>query len=237
MAQENKFIRLYAKFSATTSYPSDSSTFYADKFEKDFPAFLKKNPETINYPFKKLTAKTGCDVITSSDGNFRIYSWDTWQGGTMHVFRSVYQWKANGNVYTQVPTYEEGDAGTFCSAIFTVPINNQPYYLAVTNGIYSTKDSRQSISVFSVKGNQLNTSVRLFKTKTQQLNTIDVDFDFFSVVDRPERPLKLITYNEDRKIIRIPVVNDQGKVTKRTILYQLKGQSFEFTGIETGVRK
>ena len=70
-------------------------------------------------------------------------------------------------------------------------------------------------------------TLKLFKTKTDLLNEINVYFDFFSVVDRPERPLRLIKYDTDKKIIYIPIVFEKGKVTDRYILYQFNGQYFE----------
>jgi len=236
-AQENKFVKLCSKLNSFIQADNDSVVFYTDKFETEFTRFIKNKPATLNYPFKVLVDSNFCDVITSTDGNFRIYSWDSWRGGTMHIFKTVYQWKSNGKVFTKVPKYEEGDAGSFCSKIFTVNINDKPYYLAVTNGIFSTKDAIQSISAYSIEGNKLVDTVRLFKTKTKILNSIDVEFDFFSVADRPERPLELITFDDKMKIIYIPVIGNKGQVTKKSILYQVKGSYFEYIGIESGKRK
>lgn len=237
-SQENKFVKLYSKLDSFTQGDDyDSISFYSDKFENEFTSFIKNNPATLNYSFKKLIDSNYCYIGTSDDGNFRIYSWDTWTGGTMHIFKEIYQWKSNGKIFAKVPKYEEGDAGRFCSKIFTANFSNKPYYLAITNGIFSTKDAMQSISAFSIEGNKLVDTVKLFKTKTKSLNTINVAFDFFSVVDRPERPLQLITYDNAKKIIYIPVVDDKEQVTKKNILYQLKDRHFEFIGIETGMRK
>jgi hypothetical protein len=236
-AQEDKFVKLYAKVKSFARGDVDSLNLYSEKFENEFTSFIKNNPGTLNYPFKKLSDSIFSGVKTSSDGNFRIYSWDTETGGTMHFFKVMYQWKANGKVFTRMFQSEEGDPAYFCSKIFTVNINNKPYYLAVANGIYSSKESRQSITCYSIEGNKLMDTVRLFKTKAKKLNTIDVAFDFFSVVDRPERPLELITYDEKLNIIYIPVVDDKDQVTKKNLLYQLKGRYFEYIGIETGKRK
>ena len=85
--------------------------------------------------------------------------------------------------------------------------------------------------------NQLIDTTKIFKTKTKKLNNISVEFDFFSVADRPERPLELISYDEKKKIIYIPLVNNNGKVSNKNILYQLKGGYFEFIGFENGKRK
>lgn len=236
-SQENRLANLYSKLTSFIQVDDDSLSLYSDKFEKEFTSFIKDKPTTLNYPFNELIDSNFCYVKTSSDGRFRIYSWDTWTGGTMHFFKEIYQWKNNGEVFTKVPNYKEDDAGRFCSKIFTVNINDQPHYLAVTNGIFSTKDAMQSISAYTIEGDELIDTVKLFKTKTKTLNSIDVEFDFFSVADRPERPLELITYDDKQKIIYIPVVDDKGQVTKRNILYQLKGPYFEFIGMETGIRK
>lgn len=235
-SQENIFVNLYSKLSFVQS-DYDSILIYSEKLGKEFTSFIRANPTTLNYSFRKLIDSNNCHVKTSSDRNFRIYSWDTWTGGTMRIFNEIYQWRDKGKVFTKVPTYTDGDPGSFCSKIFTVTINNKPYYLAVTNGIYSSKDAMQSISVYTIENNKLTDTVKLFKTKKERLNRIDVEFDFFSVVDRPERPLELITYDNKQKIIYIPVVGDKGKVTNKNILYQLKGRYFEFIGIETGKRK
>jgi hypothetical protein len=235
-SQERKIVKLYSKLASFIPGDYDSISLYSNRFSNEFSSFVKNNPGTLNYAFQKLIDSTNCRVQTSVDGNFRIYSWDTWTGGTMHFYKEIYQWKDNGKVFTKIPIREEGDPGSFCSKIFTVHINKQPYYLAVTNGIYSTKDAMESISVYKIDNNNLVDTIELFKTKSKTLNNITVEYDFFSAADRPERPLELITYDHKQKIIYIPVVNDKGQVTTKYILYQLKGHHFEFIGIETGKR-
>jgi hypothetical protein len=230
-SQENRLVKIYSKLASFAPSDYDSTGFYADKFEKELTGFIRNNPATLDYPFKELIDSNFCDIATSDDGNFRIYSWDTQTGGTMHFFKTICQWKSNGKVFMEAPAHEEGDAGSFCSKIFTVNIGNQPYYLAVTNAIFSTKDAMQSIAVYNIENSRLVDTVKLFRTKTQRLNKIDVPFDFFSVKYQPERPLELITYDNKQKIISIPVVNDKGQVTRKYILYQLKDHYFEFTGI------
>jgi hypothetical protein len=131
-----------------------------------------------------------------------------------------------------VPHFQEGDPGSTCSAIYTVIVRGKTYYLVITNGTYSTKDISQSIGVLNIENNQLVDTVRLFKTKTRVLNQIDVNFDFFSVVDRPERPLALIVYDEKQNSVRIPVVNGKGQVTKRNLIYKLQDKYFTYRSVE-----
>ena len=56
---------------------------------------------------------------------------------------------------------------------------------------------------------------------------ISVEFDFFSVVDRPERPVRVIKYDKSKKIIYIAIVHEDGKVTDKFIQYKFNGNYFE----------
>jgi hypothetical protein len=155
----------------------------------------------------------------------------------MRYFNEIDQYRSNGKVFAQAVTKSEGDPGSFCSRIYMVNIADKVYYLSIDNGIYSTKDVAQSIQVYTIDQDQLMDTARLFKTKKQLLNKIDVQFDFFSVVDRPERPVNVITYDEQQKIVYISVVNNKGAITGKDIVYRLKDGYFEFTGIEKATRQ
>lgn len=213
---------------------SDSLTIYSDLFTKKMDQYIKENPETFNYPFKKLVDESYLHINTS--GLLRIYSWDTWMGGTMKQFNNIYQYNSGPVSKIVSETYDNHDIqggedlydpGTFCSAIYTINTINKFYYIVITNGIYTSKDSRQSVECYAIENRKLNRDVKLFKTSEGMTSHIDVDFDFFSVVDRPERPLKLIKYNETKKLLYIPIVYENGKVTKKFIEYKFNGQYFE----------
>lgn len=236
-SQENRFAILHSRLLESLHGDWDTTMACSKKFSNQFTNFIRANPATLAYPFKKLIDSNYIQIKTSGDGNFRIYSWDTWTGGTMHEFNTIYQWSDNGKVFSKLPRADKNDPGSFVSQIFTVSISGKPHYLAVTNATYSTKDARQSIAAYTINNGKLIDTVKFFKTKTKRFNRIDVGFDFFSVVDKPERPLELITYDDKLKIIYIPVVGDKGQVTNRNILYQLKNKSFAFIGIENGKQK
>jgi hypothetical protein len=235
-SREQQLSALYAKLyeSRYGDGEPDSADSYSEQFGKQFIAFIEHNPATLSHPFKVLSENNPIQIRTSGDGNFRMYTWDNVTGGTMRFFRTVYQWKCNGQTFIKALNTEEDDPGSFVSEIFTVHVGGSPHYLAVTNGIYSSKESSQSVSVFRIDSCKLNDSVRLFRTRTARLNSIDVYFDFFSVAARPERPLRLITYDEKRKVLLIPVADEKGKVSNGNLRYQLKGAWFTYTGIENG---
>ena len=54
-AQEDKFIKLYSKLESFARGDVDSLNLYSEKFETEFTGFIKNNPATLNYPFKKLS--------------------------------------------------------------------------------------------------------------------------------------------------------------------------------------
>jgi hypothetical protein len=203
-------------------------------FRNKIELYTSQYPLTLSYEFDSLR-KDNIDIIDSEDKLLRIYSWDTRLGGTMYDFGNVFQYRSDNKVYSKIAydtTSGEGEYIPFYSEIFTLKANNHTYYLAVYNGIYSSKDASQSIRIFTIENSNLINSVKLIKTKNGPINSIDVSFDFFSVVDRPERPLRLIKYDKEKKIVYIPIVYENGKVTDRYILYEFTGQYFEYAGTQ-----
>ena len=145
----------------------------------------------------------------------------------MHEYKNLYQFKTGDKVYTIDLDHEEGDMGTNFTDIFSLEANNKIYFLTISGGSESTKDAYQIVKSYSISDSTINDSIPLIKTESGLQNSILIEYDFFSVVDRPERPIKLIKYDADKKIIYIPVVLENGKVTDRFILYQFTGQYFE----------
>ncbi|HAO06180.1 hypothetical protein [Chryseobacterium mucoviscidosis] len=223
---ENKelfFSKEYEKFSQNDDYDGKESQ--SLHFSAEFKKFISENPETLLYNFKNLNNKVS--IITSEDKKLRFYVWDTELGGTMKSFDQIIQYSSNGKVKT-IYNKEQSDTPYFISEIIKVPLNNQMYYLVISNGIFSTKDMAQAIQAFTIRKDLLIDSDKIFKTKTTTLNKIQVDFDFFSVVDRPERPLKLITFEKDK--LYIPIVNKDGVVSKKFLVYQLNNNYFQYIG-------
>jgi hypothetical protein len=226
---EDDLVHEYSKLESFSEQHNFDSIAYEDSvFRNKFADYIQKYPFTLTYPFKKLNDELY--VVTSDDSLLRIYSWDTWSGGTMHYFNNIFQFKSGKNIYFKLlfdtSDEEEGDP-LFYSNIYTLNANEKVYYLCVNNGIYSTSDASQSIKVFCIENNRLNDTVHLIKTNTGVQNEIIVEYNFFSVIDRPERPIELIKYDTTKKIIYIPLVLDDGKVTDKFIRYQFNGKYFQ----------
>ena len=213
----------------TTISPSDSLERENKSFQAGLLDYTSANPETISNSFQDFV-KAGLILATSDDGLFRIYSWDTQTGGTMHFYDNIYKYKSGDKVYSitgKRDTIEGGDPRSWYSEIYTLVNNGKKYYLGLENSEYSTKDLSQSIKFFTINNNSLNDTVSLLKTGSKKMNTVGINYNFFSVEDHPERPLKLIVYDEKNKTISVPVVDDKLKVTKKYDVYRFNGEYFE----------
>lgn len=225
-----KEVRKYSTYG--NSYDENKLGGANDAFEKSLLKYTK-SIATLKYNFPKLG-----DLIiiaTSGDGKFRTYSWDLEDGGTMHDYSTVYQYQgADGKIYSRADkkvSIEESGAGSFVYNIFPVSSNSGKIYAVCSTFIGSTSDHYGSVGLVKIKGRELINSVKLFKTKKGLTDSIGFEYSFFSVVDRSERPLKLIAFDEKTSTIKIPVViNDKefpnGRVTNKFINYKFDGNYF-----------
>ena len=197
------------------------------KANEDFQKMLvrhARNPLTLAADLDELK-KLGVRIATSDDGFFRIYSWNTELGGSMRMFRNVYQYKSGGKVYSRAVSDARAAEGSWYSEIYSHKTSGKTYYLSIGHSILSGKDNRQEIRAFNISGNALN-DAKLIKTKEGPTNRLRILFDFFSVYKRPERPLKLITYDKATQEITLPLVDAKYQVTEKTITYKFDGSHF-----------
>ena len=219
---EKDLVETYASISSFFRIDYDSLQYYSQRFDEKISTYLEKYPATFKHPFVQL--KEHCFITTSADSLLRIYSWDTWLGGTAHIFKSIAQFQSGEAIFLE----EIGGMGFF-PEIYTVKTRQKTFYLAISHGIFSTADAGQSLEAFSIEQNELR-PVELFNTKGKMSSSISFEFDFFSVVDRPERPLKLIKYDEKKKTISVPVIAENGAVTEVFTMYRFNGKYFEALG-------
>ena len=232
-AIEKELVGLYGKINENSAYSSNSDGELLEKSNEEFKQKLlnhTKIASTLKHKFSELEKEIS--ITTSKDGKFRVYSWDRMDGGTMHFFETVYQFQgADGRVYSKSNDLEEGDSGSFVYEIFEVEAKTEKVYLVCSTSILSTSDAYQSVNLFEIENNSLNSNIKLIKTKTKLNNSLGFEYDFFSVVDRKERPIKLILFDKKTKTISIPVVIDDtkfqyGKVTNKFISYKFNGTYF-----------
>ncbi len=207
----------------------DSVDFHNTLFKKLLVRYLTEHPSTLNTALSKVV-KAGLMIASSPDSLFRIYSWDTESGGTMRFYDNVYQYKSGNKVYCRVSEKDTSDLGdplSWYSEIYTMSDGGKKYYMGVYNADYSNRDKAQGIKFFTIEKDELNSDVKLAKTKDGASSELGISYDFFSVVDLDERPFKLVTYDGDKKTISMPVVDENGKVTDKFTLYKFINGFFE----------
>lgn len=218
------------KYSNYGSASDDEKLSEANEVFKEKLLRYTKIPATLDYKFDKLNELMR--NAASEDGRFRVFSWDTEDGGTMHNFSKVYQYRgADGKVYSKTDGLTEGDAGSFVYDVFTLDTRSGKVYIVCTNFIGSTQDHYQSANLFKIEGGKISDQAKLIKTKSGLTNTLGFGYNFFSVVDRSERPIKLITFDPKTKTLKIPVVIadaefPNGRVTDKFIAYKFNGANF-----------
>jgi hypothetical protein len=214
------------------NYDDDKLDKANEEFNKKLLKYTKK-AATLKYDFPKFGKLI--IIATSKDGKFRTYSWDEEHGGTMHDYTVVYQYQgADGKIYSWTDkdaATDSGNIGAFVHSIYSVNSKAGKIYIVCLTFIGGTSYQYGSANLYKINGNKLIDKVKLFKTKKGFTDSIGFDYNFFSVVDRPERPIKLILFNEKTKTVKIPIVikndeNDYGTVTNKFINYKFNGNYF-----------
>jgi hypothetical protein len=209
----------------TIDYRSQDNGKANEIFAKKLKYYTEKYPFTINQDFTALKA-AHLNISSSADSLFRIYSWDTWKGGTMHFFENIFQYKIGTKTISLLDTPKgDGDNRPNYRKLYTFKVNDHTYYLCDYITIGSSKDIGEGIQVFDIENGVLNNNVRIIKTKSGLHNKLSYEYDLGTVVDWKVRPS--VNFDSQTKTIKIPVVVSNGKVTHNFIIYKFTGQYFE----------
>jgi hypothetical protein len=128
-----KKIEYWDEHRSEESYRGEDSLSKAnDVFGNKLKRYAETYPASISLPFNSLQ-KARLDIFTSADGLFRIYSWDTWMGGTMHIFANVLQYKVgNKTKASLLKDLHDADGGApFYSNLYTFRTGGAIYYFGI----------------------------------------------------------------------------------------------------------
>ncbi len=232
-ALERELLTHLESVSATGNYSGnydETRLFEANDKIREILLSKGRDVDVLRYGFPNLQDEMY--VATSSDGKLRVYSWDKQTGGTMRDFASVFQYQGrSGKVFTWTGDDLGDSAGSFYVNIYHVNSRTGPIYLATSTFIGSTSLHGHSIQVVRIVGDKLDLKSNLIRTPSGLKNSVGFAYDFFTVVDRPERPINLFQFDAVRKTFRFPVVIEdnktpQGRVTDKFITYRFDGRYF-----------
>jgi len=190
-------------------------------FGKKLKYYAEKYPATIMQNFV-LLKKQYLGISTSSDGLFRIYSWDTEEGGTMYSFENVFQYKSGNKTFAVLDTPSTNPI--YCK-ILTVKSNLHQIYAASFLYIESSRYHDEGIQIFKIEGDKLNDKFKAVKTGAGMHSEVNYEYDLSSVKDLNNIPS--IIFDSRQQTIKLPTVDVKGRFTKGFINYKFTGKYFE----------
>ena len=201
-----------------------------DYFDSLLLKYTSSNPETITYTFNSLQDKYMA-IATSVDGLFRIYSWDTKTGGTMHIFRNIFQYKSGAKIFSRKVNPEDkldGDPGYYYSSINEIVSEKKKYYITESTSVLRIGLTYNKVKIFSIENTKLNDTAKLIKTKDGIKNELAFEMDKDSPENRDRYVIDIGSgYDKAKKIISIPLILENSEITFKKIKYQFTGKYFE----------
>jgi hypothetical protein len=183
---------------------------------------LSKEPKTLSFKFK---LPNGIWTASSPDGALRIWSWDTWTGGSMAHCNSLAQYRTSHGVRTQLLGDTASTGGNCCWEIYSVKRENgEMVYLPVMRGKYSNKDAAQTILAYVIRGDSLLHTKKLFVVKNKAFDSIEIGYDYFTNMLPNSRDIHV----RDKKLF-VPLVEGDS-VTERWLQYTFDGKAFVYKG-------
>jgi hypothetical protein len=223
----------YVKSTIDKSGWQDSIAQADSIFEAKLLYYTGKVPATLIQSFNLLKKNNfTIHISTSTDGLFRIYNWDNESGGTMRFYDNVFQFKSGNKVISGILPYcyqlEDGDPGCWYSdTIYTVKGNKNTYYVAIYGVVASSKVSGFGVKFFKIENGSLNDTVHLVRTKSGLSKSILYELDNNSYGSQHSTGDGDIRYDRKTNTIYIPVVWEDGTITKDYIKYRFNGKYFE----------
>jgi len=194
-------------------------------FGEKLKYYAERYPTTINQDFA-LLRKEYCKIYTSSDGLFRIYSWDTQEGGTMHSYENVFQYITGNKTLAVIDTpKDDGDICYTYTKILTVNSNKQRYYIANFLFIESSRYYNEGLQAFAIEDGKLDVNFKGIKTMSGLHNQINYEYDLSTVADMNKIPS--IIFDQAHNSIKMPVVDTKSRFINGYITYKFTGQYFE----------
>lgn len=231
-------------------------------YNEEFVDFVLKEPKTIDYPFDKLQEKEYVNIVTSEDGNLRLYYWDNCSGGTMIIWSNICQYRSNGNVYAyegsiknvkyNIPddnNREEDDYDIGCAVLGIKTIytySGEPVYLVNTYIRESSNWGYYSIEAIKIDNDKL-VSVPIFPKNMECLEEDVIEQmvekcylgyehtipDWYFRANNGEGWNWMFMYNDKSETLYVPYI-DNCSITDRYEMYRYDGEYMNYIGIDGG---
>ncbi|CAM3353221.1 hypothetical protein FLLO111716_05835 [Flavobacterium longum] len=230
-ARRAHFLDRYINGHDTTDM--DSIVVYNEKLQTRLLE-CTQTQESLDKPFKSLE-EYNVGLTRSPDGLLSIYSWDDETGGTMRYAISVFQFSDGHRVFSQKPIWLETEdpdesVSFFYDVLDEVVSGGKKYYVVKGVAVGSSAVSVHTVKIFSVEDGVLNSDARLIKTQTGIRNELSYEIDFSASPNRDNpinREEAWLQYDAKSHTICIPLIQENGRLTRKKIRYRFTGTYFE----------
>ncbi|WP_413669512.1 hypothetical protein ACEN9X_05870 [Mucilaginibacter sp. Mucisp86] len=205
---------------------NDSLVLANESFANKLKKYTAKCAFTINMHFNSLV-KERVSIVTSADGLFRIYSWNTQLGGTMHVHKNLFQYKTSYGIRSDFSSYKEVDGESIYLKLYTVKTNYKTYYLGISMAVLWSGYTADFINAFAIENKKLNDKLKIIKTEGGLENGLSAQYDCTSLVNRNVKEVPYLSFNLKTQTIHLPLILTDGKITGKYVNYKFNGQYFE----------
>ena len=206
-------VKHYSYFGVGNNY--DKQQYYLKKFENGLLNLTSKIPRSISHSFDSLKTR-GIQIVTSKDLLVRGYSWSTFSGGTASDDNRLIQYLTKDTVCAQLTSVNyESNWSYWFSDMEQLKIDGKTVYFFRAHSMASSKDALEGYLAYTFEDHKLK-EYRVFQYENNvHSHEYFFEYNFFSVVDRKERPIKLLKLN--KKKLTIPQTDTENKVVRGKI--------------------
>lgn len=254
-SMEEAEIKLLEVLETKYGHPDSTSGYM---FYDELIDLLIKEPRTVDYPFEKLQREGYANVVTSEDGNLRLYYWDNGSGGTWISWSNICQYRSSGKVYSYEGSImdvkygepsEQNEGNNNCAILGIKTIyddSDSPIYLVHAYIRKSSNWGYASMEAIRIEDDKL-VAAPIFKGGIG-----DIDFssdvndeigkcyrgveytiaDWYFTANNGEGWEWLFQFDGKSKILYVPQADP--KITDRYSLYRYNGESLYYIGVDGG---
>jgi hypothetical protein len=218
---------------AIKNQPSNFDQKKSVQTNKDMVDYMDKacqDPELLSAKLRKAS-DAGLGIADSPDKKLRVYSWDTYGGGTMHFFHSIAQYEVPGSEQTKVlklhpdehPTaeHDDPDAGWYFVSVDPIrTVDGKTVYLVMGDGVFSTIDHGVTVEAYSIEGGKL--------VKTPFFNTQKSVLDSISCYFHGRDSSGGIELADKKTTLKIPLLTADSVPTGKYLYYKFDGHKFVY---------
>lgn len=224
------------------------------RFYDELTDFVIKEPRTIEYEFEKLQSEGYANVVTSEDGNLRLYYWNNESGGTWIAWSNICQYRSGDKVCSfegsimDVKYEEEGESdelGNNCAILGIKTVYDEsasPIYLVYAYVRESGNWGYRSIEAIKIEGDKL-VAVPIFQGGIDMCDAGDqmekccrgvehTIADWYFRANNGEGWNWLFRFDDKAKILYVPQADPE--ITDRYSLYRYDGISLSYVGTDGG---